>query len=354
MAADGVVFAEVGRDVSDMLGFRQQGVWIVVGAFLAAVWTVVGYLSWETDSWIPMLAAAVLSCSVVVIVRAHGDPLPGLPTLVALLTGPLVSALALLQTPADLAPSVLLMWIHGGPTAVYCFTAVRGRFPAVFAGVAAMAVVFGFWGQATGQTFMDGVSRMIIDAAPLTMSMLFALVLRPTASSVFLLRQQTLERVAQTSADIAADEERTQQLDILNTLARPLLKRIASGEELSDAERTECALLEAHLRDRLRAPLMSELKLDRLAYEARLRGVDVTFIDDSHLDDDPAAVALDDRVTSALAALCADVLANTESGKVFVRVATPGRSIAASVLLRDGDENVRYELDHSGDVTVFH
>ena len=94
MAADGVVFAEVGRDVSDMLGFRQQGVWIVVGAFLAAVWTVVGYLSWETDSWIPMLAAAVLSCSVVVIVRAHGDPLPGLPTLVALLTGPLAAAVS--------------------------------------------------------------------------------------------------------------------------------------------------------------------------------------------------------------------------------------------------------------------
>lgn len=354
MASDGVVFTEVGRDVSDMLGFRQQGVWIVVGAFLAAVWTVVGYQSWETSSWVPMLAAVVLSCTVVVIVRAYGDPLPVLPTLVALITGPLVSALALLQTPADLAPSVLLMWIHGGPTAVYCFTAVRGRFAAAFAGAAAMAVVFGFWGQATGQTFMGGISRMIIDAAPLTMSILFALVLRPTASSVFRLRQQTLERVAQTSADLAADEERTHQLDTLNALARPLLQRIASGEELSDTERTECALLEAHLRDRLRAPLMSELKLDKLAYEARLRGVDVTFIDDSHLDDDPVVVALDDRVTSELARIAADVLTRAEAGRVFVRVSSPERPIAASVLLRGDDASVRYEFDRAGNVTEYH
>ena len=314
MAADGVVFAEVGRDVSgharlSATGRLDRGRCVPCGR-LDRRGLPVGRPILDTDAYRRRTCPArSLSSCVRTVIRPRFADAGGAAH------RPAGERTRTAQTPADLAPSVPLMWIHGGPTAVLYFTAVRGRFPAVFAGVAAMAVVFGILGPGHGaERSWTGIpddhrcgTVDDVDAVP-------ALVLRPTGVVRVPATATTLERVAQTSADIAADEERTQQLDILNT-ARPLLKRIASGEELSDAERTECALLEAHLRDRLRAPLMSELKLDRLACEARLRGVDVTFIDDSHLDDDPAAVALDDRVTSALAALCADVLANTESGK---------------------------------------
>ena len=83
---------------------------------------------------------------------------------------------------------------------------------------------------------------MIIDAAPLTMSMLFALVLRPhRVVRVPATATNTGTSRANYPPILPPTRNEGQQLDILNTLARPLLKQIASGEELSDAERTECA-----------------------------------------------------------------------------------------------------------------
>jgi hypothetical protein len=68
---------------------------------------------------------------------------------------------------------------------------------------------------------------------------------------------------------MAVDGERIRQLD---RVARPILERIAKGMVLSAAEREGCRLLEAELRDGLRAPQLMTAELSVAARGARGAG----------------------------------------------------------------------------------
>ncbi|AZG48038.1 hypothetical protein [Gordonia insulae] len=345
------------EDVRDLLGMGRPGAWLVLGAFLTAIWILVSFAAQEASAaWPLVIAGLILSAAAVAIVQVPGDPLPLPATVILTAAGPAACAFALSVTPSWAASSVLVMWTHGSAVAVFAFMCVRGRRLAPWVGLAGEAVVFAYWGHAVGVSPLRSAALIAIDMAPLAMATLFSFTLRPTAKAVFALRAQTLSQVARLSAEAAATEERTNQVRFLDHLARPMLERIASGDVLTDAERTECALLEAHLRDRLRAPLMSALELDELAYRARTLGVEVVFIDDSRSDltDTTDGVAIDPRVATVVRELATDVLGAADDGRVFVRVSAPDRPIAASVLHRHDDgSTVRTEIDPTGEVRSF-
>ncbi len=346
------------EDVRDLLGMRQPGAWLVLAVFLAGTWITIAYtFSGVSSIWPMILGGLVISASAIAIMQVPGDPLPLWTTAALAASGPVSCALAVSVSPAHWAISVLLVWAHGGAVAVYCFMCVRGRLVAPWLGLVGEAVVFGVWGQVNGQSPVGiALAVVAIDAAPLIMAMLFSFTLRPAAKAVFALRTQTITQVGRLSAESAAAEERASQVRTLDHLARPMLERIASGEELTAEERRECALLEAHLRDRLRAPLMSTLDLDEPAYRARTQGVEVVFIDDSRAD---VAVAdgeaqIDPRVASAVSGLATTVLDEADEGQIYVRVSPPDRPIAASVLHRRADgSSIRSEIDQSGAVRSF-
>lgn len=347
------------HDVRDLIGMRQPGAWLVAGAFLLSTWSTIGYIVVrQPGEWPAILAGLILTAAVIAILQVAGDPLP-LPTTLALAAaGPVACACALWGT-ADLdaawTSSLMVMWAHSGITAVYCFMCVRGRLLAPWIGLIAASAVYALWAESLGRSPVGALTMVAINFAPLIMGTLFSRTLRPTARAVFALRAQTITQVARLSADAAADEERSTQVAVLDNLARPMLEHIASGASLTADERIECALLEAHLRDRLRAPLMSALDLDEPAYEARAKGVEVVFIDDSDArvdgqDSDP----IDSRVASAVSDLAGTVLAEAREGQVFVRVAPPHGSIAASVLHRRRDgSSVRSEIDKTGGIRSF-
>ncbi|MGV9709553.1 hypothetical protein ACWDTI_02655 [Gordonia sp. NPDC003424] len=345
------------EDVRDLLGMRQPGAWLVLGTFLAATWITTGFVVHDVAPiWPTLVAAALISVAAIAIVQVPGDPLPMPTTLALTAVGPVACAFALWTTPAESASSVLVTWTHGGAIAVYTFMSVRGRRIEPWLGLVAEAVVFGWWGHSVGLSVPGSATLVAVDAAPLTMATLFSFTLRPTAKEVFALRTQTITQVGRLSAQAAATEERVHQVRFLDQMARPLLERIASGDELTAAERTECELLEAHLRDRLRAPLMSTLNLDDPAYHARVRGVEVVFIDDSRADraevTDDGAVDL--RVAAAVGGLATEVLDLATDGQVYVRVSPPDRAIAASVLHRRADgSSVRSEIDQTGRIRSF-
>ncbi|GAB91027.1 hypothetical protein [Gordonia rhizosphera] len=346
------------EDVRDLLGMRQPGAWFVLGAFLLATWVAIAYtFSGVSSIWPVIIAGLVISASAVAIMQVPGDPIPPWTTVALAASGPVACALAVSVSPAEWATSVLLVWAHGGAVAVYCFMCVRGRLAAPWVGLIGEAVVFAIWAQTIGQSSVGIVVAVVaIDAAPLTMATLFSFTLRPTAKAVFALRAQTITQVGRLSAESAAAEERASQVRTLDHLARPMLERIASGEELSAEERRECALLEAHLRDRLRAPLMSTLDLDEPAYRARTQGVEVVFIDDSRPDVTVAdtEAQIDPRVASAVSGLATTVLDEADEGQIYVRVSPPDRPIAASVLHRRADgSSIRSEIDQSGAVRSF-
>lgn len=330
------------EDVRDLLGMRTRSAWLILACYLAAMVTVtVATVQHVTTVWPAVLATAVLIAATIALVTVPGDPLPHPATIALTAAGPLACALFLAVTP-PLAQFSLQTWVHGGGTAIYCFMNVRGRRIAPWIGLAGMIAVFALWAANTGQGAMSGILLVAIDAAPLAMAALLSFTLRPTAKAVFSLRTQTTAQIAEFSSDAAASDERTRQLRHLDNLVRPLLERIAKGTELNEAERTECALLEAHLRDRLRAPILMTLELDDAAYQARTRGVEVVFIDDRGPHD------LNEDLAGALYATASEALRTAHTGQVCVRVLPVGRPIIASILTWDEHETRLQEIDRDG------
>ncbi|WP_430336254.1 hypothetical protein [Rhodococcus sp. ACT016] len=334
------------EDVRDLLGMRARGAWLILTCYFAAMATVtVASADQVTTPWPPIAATLVLVAATITLVLAPGDPLPTAATIALTLSGPVACALVLsVTTPA--AQSSLQTWIHGGGTAIYCFMNVRGRRIAPWIGLAGMIAIFAFWAQDTGQGATAGIALVAIDAAPLTMAALLSFTLRPTAKAVFSLRAQTTARIAELSADTAAADERRRQLRHLDHLVRPLLERIAHNETLTETQRAECELIEAHLRDRLLAPLMSTLDLDDAAYQARTRGIDVMLVDAR------GPHPLDDTVTSAIHVAASQALHIAPAGRVTVRLLPTGRSAVASVSISVDDDHVSHlhEIDDTGHV----
>ena len=327
-------------DVRDLLGMRTRGAWLIVAAYITAIVVVtIATMHSFTSAWPAVLGALILIAATIALMLVPGDPLPIWPTVALTAAGPTACALVLSVTPAVLDSS-LQTWIHGAGTTIYCYMNVRGRRIAPWIGLAAMVAVFAVWSIRTGHGADYGARLVIIDAAPLTMAALLSFTLRPTAKAVFSLRNQTTDRIAELSAQTAAAQERSRQVRHLDTLARPLMERIASGDTLTTADRDQCALLEAHLRDRLRAPLLSTLDLDDAAYHARTRGVEVVFLDDSGPHDpDPAVV-------DTVHAVASRALTGARNGTVCVRMWPPGRAIVASVLVTDDSGGTeRIEID---------
>ncbi|MDH6284906.1 hypothetical protein [Prescottella agglutinans] len=336
------------EDVRDLLGMRSRGAWLILACYFAAMIVVtVASADHVTNPWPPIAATIILIAATITLVTAPGDPLPAAATIALTMSGPVACALVLSVTP-PVTQSALQTWIHGGGTAIYCFMNVRGRRITPWIGLAGMIAVFALWAEHTGQGAMSGIALVAIDAAPLAMAALLSFTLRPTAKAVFSLRAQTTARVAELSADTAASDERRRQLRHLDSLVRPLLGRIAHNEELTEAERTECELIEAHLRDRLLAPVMSVLDLDDAAYQARTRGIDVVLVDARG----PRPHTLDDTVTNAIHTAASEALRTAPAGRVTVRLLPAGRSAVASVSVSIDDDHGSHlhEIDHTGHI----
>lgn len=341
-----VVVLDGPRDVRDLLGLRRPEAMAVLGIYLTALCvTVITSAPLVTNAWGIVTGTLIFVSASIAVIRAPGDPLPITTTWLLTAAGPLGAALILSAIPASAAATGLVSMTHGAAAAVYVFMGVRGRVLIPWIGLVCVVLLFALWGTATGQSAVAAAGLALVDAAPMALGGLFAFTLRPTTSQVFELRDQTTRQVAALAADAAARDERNRQVRHLDQLARPLLERIASGDELTADERVGCAVLEAHLRDRLRAPLMSELDLDNPVFRARKRGVDVVLIDDSG-----ATGTVDPVVAHSVTRLATDVLDHAQDGEVFVRITPPERATAASVLHRTDHTSKRWEINRNGAV----
>ena len=153
-------------------------------------------------------------------------------------------------------------------------------------------------------------------------------------------------RAAAEATMAAENGERDRQLARLDKVARPILERIAEGAELTAAEREQCRLLEAELRDGLRAPQLVTDELSSAARGARSRGVEVVLLDDGGFAGVPRWVR--ERVVEA----ATRELDAANTGSVTVRVLPMGRRILATVLANSDEQDRRTEIDAAGGVSV--
>lgn len=333
--------SEAPGDVRSLLGMQTRAARILVAIYALALCVVaISTLDGTSAVWPIAIGVLVLVAATVALITVPGDPLPPVPTVLLVVAGPLACALMLAVMPVPLEVP-LQSWTHGAGTTILCFMCVRGRWPAAWAGLAGMGAVYGAWAALTDQGFVHGFVMVAIDVAPLGMATLFSFTLRPNGAAVFALRQAATVKAAALSAEQAASEVRDSRLRQLDAEARPLLQHIADGT-LTAQGRLECDLLEAQLRDRLRAPFLVTDTITAAARAARERGTEVTFIDDHGLDDAP------ENLQSEVRAVVTAELSRAAGGMLTVRILPPGRRSLASIYTRNDDRENRRDITTDG------
>ncbi|MEK8069394.1 hypothetical protein [Rhodococcoides navarretei] len=334
-----------GQDIRDLLSMKSTAAYAVAVFFvLACAVCATATLDGVSSVWPEYAAVLVFTGAVAVLLGAAGDPLSVRATALLTVSGPVAAAFVFAVLPVPLTGS-LQTWPLGMSVVIYTFMCVRGRTLAAWLGLAlTMSVAIG-WAVVTGQGFLYGLSFSAINIAPLLMATFFAFTIRPLAAAIFELRRQSTVRIASQAAAAAVLEERDARLASLDALARPLLQRIADGPDPTDEEILACRLLEAELRDTLRARGLVKPDLILAARSARARGVEVMMLDDRTPD------ALDDDARDRIVAAASSALDAAEAGAVTVRLLPPGRTVAATILLDDlGDGTQRVEYDEAGHI----
>jgi len=219
-------------------------------------------------------------------------------------------------------------WTLGSATMLCWGLIMRERRYAAWAGWVLLVVTTVVWVLATGRPLMLAVSMTVGHMATIALWDLVATWSGSVAETIAADERRQIELVAEQRAQ---EEVRRLQDDAMASVADralPVLDAVASGTELTPVLRTRARLLEAELRDEIRAPCFTGTRVVPAARAARGRGVDVVLLDDGP--ESPVEEALE----GVLVAEVARVLEVAEDGRVVVRRLPPGRRVAATLVTR--------------------
>lgn len=320
-------------DVRDFLGMRTRTGWLLGCLFMGSV----GLLAATTHIGVtrPEIVAVAFVFSVLAgvgLMTLPGDPIPA-KWAVSIVGAQVLSVdLLLMQMeipPADGGPKPYL-WPIACSAAIFTFLCARGAVFWAWMGLVALLISTSVWAVNHEMSVASGLGHSIVNVAPMLMATFFALIIRPTVRTIVELRAQANALAAAEGATVALDAERAVQLRALESTAAPMLRRLAAGGAIDDRMVTECRLLEAALRDQVRARAIVDTDVATSAWEARERGATVVLLDDSGREDDsPAPVR----------AAIADQLSQVLAGRVIVRLLPAGRDHVATIHAReDGNE----------------
>ncbi|MFJ1457296.1 ATP-binding protein [Nocardia sp. N2S4-5] len=283
-----------------------------------------------------VLAYSMIALAAVATLTVDIEPFPRPIAAAVAAAGPVATGIAYHRVAAVQVHE--FVWTVYATSVVLCFLAVRGRSGYAVLGIAATTLVAMFdIGLGT-----QGISLSMTPLIIVVTGILIAAIARSTLRALRRLADESAAGAAARATLRAQGEERARQLERLDERARPMLERIAAGAGLTDTERYESRLLEAELRDGLRAPALTTAGLAAATRGARSRGVEVLLLDDGGLADAP------DTLVSAVVAEVAQQLDKANSGTVTVRVLPPGRHVLATILVDAPPELRRVEIDHDG------
>ena len=326
-----------------LLGLRGKPMVMLLGL----LWLMIGTVMIRNVE-IATNVAVIVGCYILIGVAAtvgilaDSDPLSLREAWFIVAVGPITTYIAARDAGAGLTGSYTF-WTAFPYALVLSMLILRGRPVFAWVGVGAIAVVVA---DAIQDSDINGAAVVAALAPVGTVAAVtvFRLIMRPTMTSLYALQEEATIRAAADATMRAQNEERDRQLERLDELARPMLDLIASGEVLTFAQREECRLLEAELRDGLRAPQLASKELVAAARGARRRGVEVVLLDDGGFADATPQVHVTVLDYAAQALDAANV------GSVTVRVLPVGRRYLASILVSEPGEDRRTEIDRDGAV----
>lgn len=227
---------------------------------------------------------------------------------------------------ADPQRPVYANWNLGATTFVLLVVLLRGRRIVAWAAFASVASLTLLASVTTTRGFTEGINDVARQAATLFIGTLFALFLRRTSRTISALQDAQLRRRTAEAAVLATTRERAVQNARLDRVARPALERILEDEPFTARELGEFVLLEAALRDSIRAAGFSTELLATEVWIARARGLQVILLDDRG-----AELGEDDRQRIESAVITE--LRATAYGTVTARLSPHGRSDIATIVV---------------------
>ncbi|MDY7529135.1 MULTISPECIES: hypothetical protein [unclassified Cryobacterium] len=252
------------------------------------------------------------------------DPIPRRAPVVVILLATAGAALAsAVVAPASAQP--FAHWAFGAVTLLLVLLATRGRPGPAWAGYGLLVAVGLGWALLNGLGVADGLTLVVRHAATLLAGAVFAVGLTRSTRTLAVLNRERAVSIATTASAEAGVTERESELARVNALARPALERLAGGEDLDPPLRAECLIVEATLRDAIRARTLFVEPVITAARAARLRGVDVTLLDDSG--------GRPPEVLAAVAGIVAGQLDLLDAGRLTARLLPPGRDDVASLVV---------------------
>lgn len=330
-------------EASILLGIGKPGTRILLGLFiLSNVAFTVSTFDAVKSPWPSVAAMVIVSAAAVLLAIPHKDPFPldwSLWLAVAVFTS---TALISWQL-ADSGPIVREAWHHGANTWLLFFLALRGRQGLAWFGFLGMATILDIWAIDVGRSPLTALAMLQTQAGILLVGSLFARALRRASARINGLNLRSVELAVATASADAERDIREERLSELADVATPLLGRIARASTINDDDRLEYMLAEATLRDSVRARGLHLPEIVRATADARRRGVEVTLLDDrgSGLPSPAAMKLLTARITESLR--------NVDQGHLTIRLAPPGREVAASVVVESRGESRRIDLRDNGE-----
>ena len=284
-------------------------------------------------SFIALLPPALL------LLKAWPDAL--LPRWVAQLTVVVIAAVNFLVLPQIITTGWpgYASWCTGAGNDLSCGLLMRGRPVYAWVGSAATTLATAYWVISTGRPLFMIFTYMLGHYFTLASWHGVAHLSTRATTQIAATQRETARLQAQQRAHEEANRIMTSRMASVRQRVTPLLTQIADGTAPTPKLRSQAYLLEAELRDEIRAPFFTGTSIVTSAQAARRRGTEVILLDDSGDN-----TTIDDQVRTNAVNYVTKFLNVTQSHRVVIRLNPPRRPTLLTIVTDD----TRYRLDRQG------
>ena len=232
-------------------------------------------------------------------------------------------------------------WCTGAGNDLSCGLLMRGRPVYAWAGSAATTLAITYWVVSTGRPLLMIVTYMLGHYFTLASWHGVAHLSTRATTQIAATQRETARLQAQQRAHEEADRIMTSRMASVRQRVTPLLTQIADGKAPTPELRSQAYLLEAELRDEIRAPFFTGTSIVASAQAARRRGTEVILLDDSG-----DTTTIDDRTRANAVNYVTKLLNITQSNRVVIRLNPPRRPTLLTIVTDD----TRYRLNRQGEL----
>ena len=320
-------------------GARAIAAGLALVHFILLVYECAVHSYWH---WPPAaLSFIALLLPTILLLKTWPDAL--LPRWVARLTVIVIGAVNFLVLPQIITTGWpgYASWCTGAGNDLSCGLLMRGRSVYAWAGSAATTLTIIYWVFSTGRPLLMIFTYMLGHYFTLVSWHGVAHLSTRATTQIAATQRETARLQAQQRAHEEADRIMTSRMAAVRQRVTPLLPQIADGKAPTPKLRSQAYLLEAELRDEIRAPFFTGTSIVTSAQAARRRGTEVILLDDSGDN-----TTIDDQVRTNAVNYVTKLLNVTQSNRVVIRLNPPRRPTLLTIVTDD----TRYRLDRQGEL----